>query len=208
MSASKAELQITTDANDEILKAKIAEASSDIQAAIGYRLPSEEVRETFWHDDGSRPRMRVRCFGNPAETTLFLKRTPVSRIASVTVDDLALNPTEYRLDPEAGLLDRLTSEGYPRAWCFCKSVFVVYTGGFILPGNDGRNLDYGIEGAVVALVSDYWASRGRDPTLRAETIPGVIERQFWVGAVGDPAMLPPRVLASLSQFRRPSVAVA
>jgi len=108
LSASKAELQITTDANDEILKAKIAEASSDIQAAIGYRLPSEEVRETFWHDDGSRPRMRVRCFGNPAETTLFLKRTPVSRIASVTVDDLALNPTEYRLDPEAGLLDRLT----------------------------------------------------------------------------------------------------
>jgi hypothetical protein len=54
----------------------------------------------------------------------------------------------------------------------------------------------------------YWASRGRDPTLRSESIPGVIDRQFWVGAVGDPAMLPPRVLASLSGFRRPFVAVA
>ncbi len=72
----------------------------------------------------------------------------------------------------------------------------------------GRNLPPAIEGAVVALVSDYWASRGRDPTLRAETIPGVIERQFWVGAVGDPAMLPPRVLASIAPFRRPAVAVA
>jgi hypothetical protein len=83
-------------------------------------------------------------------------------------------------------------------------VIVAYTGGFILPGQTGRNLDYAIEGAVVALVSDYWASRGRDPTLRAETIPGVIERQWWIGAVGDPSLLPPRVLASLP--RRPGYA--
>ena len=40
----KAELQIATDANDEILEAKIAEASSDIQAALGKRLPREDVR--------------------------------------------------------------------------------------------------------------------------------------------------------------------
>ena len=81
--------------------------------------------------------------GNPAETTLFLERTPVSKIVSVTVDDLALDPTEYRLDPKAGLLDRLTPDGYPRSWCFYKSVVVAYSGGFTLPGQDGRNLDYG-----------------------------------------------------------------
>ena len=80
--------------------------------------------------------------------------------------------------------------------------------GLRLPGEDGRNLAYAIEGAVVALVSDYWASRGRDPTLRSESIPGVIDRQFWVGAVGDPGLLPPRVLASIAPFRRPAVAVA
>jgi hypothetical protein len=102
----------------------------------------------------------------------------------------------------------VSSDGIPCAWSFCKSVVVAYTGDFILPGESGRNLPPAIEGAVVALVSDYWASRGRDPTLRAETIPGVIERQFWVGAVGDPAMLPPRVLASLDPFRRLAVAVA
>jgi hypothetical protein len=45
-------------------------------------------------------------------------------------------------------------------------------------------------GAVLALVSDYWTSRGRDPPLRGETIPGLIERQFWVGSVGDPELLP------------------
>jgi hypothetical protein len=138
----------------------------------------------------------VPYFGNPAETTLFLKRTPVSAIAETTVDDMALDPSEYRLDPDAGLLDLLTPDGFPCSWCFRKSVRATYTAGFILPGAEGRNLEeYGIEGAVVALVSDYWASRGRDPTLRAESIPGLIERQFWVGSVGDPELLPPRVLA-------------
>jgi uncharacterized phiE125 gp8 family phage protein len=203
----KAELQITTSANDEVLEAKIAEASSDIQAALGKRLPREDVRETFWHDHDRHP-LRAPHFGNPAQTTLFLNRTPVSAIASVTVDDIVLDPLEYRLDPDAGLLDRLSTDGIPYAWCFRKSVVVAYTGGYILPGETGRNLAYGIEGAVVALVSDYWASRGRDPTLRSESIPGIIDRQFWVGAVGDPGLLPPRVLASLSQFRRPAVAVA
>jgi len=203
----KAELQITTDANDEILEAKIAEASSDIQAALGKRLPREDVKETFWHDDDRHP-LHALHFSNPAQTTLFLNRTPVSAIASVTVDDIVLDPSGYRLDPDAGLLDRLSTDGIPCAWCFRKSVIVAYTGGFILPGQDGRNLAYAIEGAVVALVSDYWASRGRDPTLRSESIPGVIDRQFWVGAVGDPGLLPPRVLASIAPFRRPAVAVA
>ena len=202
----KSELRITSGADDEVLKAKIAEASSDIQAAIGFRLPSEDAVETFWHDDHHRLRHASHA-RDAAGTTLFLTRTPVSTLASVTVDDALLDPSDYRLDPGAGLLDRLSSDGLPCAWRFCKSVKVAYTAGFILPGASGRNLPYAIEGAVVALVSDYWASRGRDPTLRSESIPGLIDRQFWVGAVGDPGLLPPRVLASIAQFRRPAVAV-
>jgi Phage gp6-like head-tail connector protein len=207
LSRVKSELGITTGDSDEILEAKIAEASSDVQAAIGYRLPSEDVIETFWHDHPQRHNHAWQR-GNPPETTLFLTRTPVSAIAAVAVDGELLDPSEYRLDPGAGLLDRLASDGLPAGWCFRKSVSVTYTGGFILPGADGRNLEYGIEGAVVALVSDYWASRGRDPTLRAETIPGLIERQFWVGSVGEAEQLPPRVLASIAPFRRPALAVA
>jgi Phage gp6-like head-tail connector protein len=204
----KRELNIANDASDEILEDKIAEASSDIAQAIPQRLPREDVRETFWHDEGAHHWHTPHHHGNPSQTTLFLRRTPAVKIDSVTVDDIAIDPSEFRLDPDAGLLDRVSSDGIPCAWFFCKSVVVAYAAGFILPGESGRNLPPAIEGAVVALVSDYWASRGRDPTLRAETIPGVIERQFWVGAVGDPAMLPPRVLASIDPFRRLAVAVA
>lgn len=202
----KGELDITSSASDGILTSKIDEASSDVAAAIGKRLPSEIVRETFWHDEPVHPHAGYRLIV-PSETTLFLSRTPVTAIASVTVDDVLLDPADYRLDPDAGLLDRLSS-GYPCAWRFCKSVVVECTGGFVLPGNANRTLPFGIEGAVVALVSSYWASKGRDPTMRAEDIPGVVRREYWVGAVGDPELLPPRVLASLSQFRRPVIAVA
>lgn len=202
----KGELDITTGAKDEVLKAKIAEASSDIEQAMGYRLPSEQVTQTFWHDTPLHAHSLPHHWGNPAQTTLFLSRTPVSAVASVTVDDTVLDSSEYRIDRDTGLLDRVSTDGHPCEWWFCKSVIVAYTGGFILPGNTGRNLPYAIEGAVVALVCDYWAAKGRDPTLRAQTIPGVIEQQFWVGAVGDPTLLPPRVLASLP--RRPNYAVA
>jgi hypothetical protein len=206
LSRVKGELRGVTGADEEVLKAKIAEASSDVQAAMGYRLPSEDVIETFWHDDVTAL-PRVVHWRNQALTTLFLSRTPVSTIASVTVDDVPLDTTDFLVDPKTGTLDRFSS-GFPCEWWFCKSVVVTYTGGFVLPGNPGRNLDFGIEGAVVALVADYWASRGRDPTLMSESIPGVRDVRYWVGAVGDPELLPPRVLASLSQFRRPMYAVA
>lgn len=203
----KGELSITTNAYDVTLQAKINEASSDIEAALGFRVPKEDVRETFWHDQVSLAVHGVRGAGTPSLTTLFLSRKKVRSIASVVVDDDTLDASEYRLDPDAGLLDRLDSSGCPSIWRFSKSVIIAMTAGYILPPDENRDLDYGIEGAVVALVSSYWAARGRDPTLKAETIPGVIQREWWVGAVGDPELLPPRVLASLSQFRRPLVAV-
>ena len=205
LSRVKSELNISDTASDEILQAKIDEASSDVAAAMGKRLPLEKVRVTLWHDEPVHPQAPP-WHAAPSLTTLFLSRTPVTEITSVTVDDIALDPADWRIDAEAGLLDRLSS-GYPCAWRFCKSVVVEHKGGFVLPGSDNRTLPFGIEGAVVALVSSYWASRGLNPAMRSEDIPGVMRREYWVGAVGDPELLPPRVLASLSQFRRPAIAV-
>ncbi|QOG20456.1 hypothetical protein [Bradyrhizobium sp. SEMIA] len=206
----KGELDIKIKDDDEVLLAKINEASSDIEAALGFRVPKEDVKETFWHDTVSLPAAPISRtgLGTPPETTLFLSRKKVRTIASVVVDDETLDPSEYRVDGDAGLLDRLDSNGCPCVWRFCKSVIVTMTAGYVLPGSSGRDLPYGIEGAVVALVSSYWASKGRDTTLRSEEIPGVIRRDYWVGAVGDPELLPPRILASLVQFRRFIAAVA
>lgn len=210
----KSELKKTDGADDAILTQKIAEASADVQTAIGYALPSEGVQETFWHEQrllvgqgGAGYAAGLYTAGHHAES-LFLRRTPVTAITSVVQDDVTLDASLYRLDGEIGELFALDSSGYPTVWCFSKSIIIVYTAGYVLPGNNGQTLPAGIEGAVVELVQDYWFSRNQDPAIKSETIPGVRQIDRWVGTVGDPDLLPQSVLARLSHYRRPRMGVA
>jgi hypothetical protein len=189
----KLELGISgTDADrDSLLEAKIDEASSDIEAALGFRVPKETVQETFWHE----------WLGDQAEY-LLLNRTPVAQITSITVDDVALIATDYRLDAETGQIYKLDKSGFPCVWYFCKSIVVVYSGGYIVPSETGRNLPPAIEGATIDLLSSFWLSRGRDPLIKSEEVPGVVRWDYWVGAVGEDGELPPSVVSKLARFRR------
>lgn len=188
----KMELDIAegdTSSND-ILQEKIDEASDDIEAALGFRLVRESAVETFWHEQY-----------DAAPEKLILDRTPVASIASVVVDGVAIDASAWRLDPDTGELFAVCN-GYPDVWTFCQSVVVSYDGGYILPGASNRNLPKGIEGACVALVSSFWAAKGRDPTLRSEEIPDLISNTYWVGAVGEAGELPPDIVARLAPYRR------
>lgn len=207
----KRELKITNGADDDILADKISEASSDITAALGRSPVSEGLSETFWPDQAHI----LQCLSEHTEM-FFLRRTPVTEIASVTVDDEVIDPSEYRLDGETGLLFRLDSSGFPTpwGWCFGKSAIIAYTGGWLLPGNadyvagDPNSLPPAIEGAVVELVSSFWNERGKDPSVRSIDIPGVRRVDYWVGSVGDPSLLPPGVLRRISPFIRPRLGAA
>lgn len=184
----KDELSITTSANDAMLGQKIDEATSDIEAHLARTLCRETLTDTFWGDN---------CV-----EYLILARAPASSITSVTVDDVVVDASEYRLDAEAGVLYRLDASGYPSFWSWCKSVVVVFAGGYLLPGETGRNLPAALEAGAIALVNSFWQSRGRDPMVRSEEIPGVLSQTFWVGAVGESSELPPDVVAKISPFRR------
>lgn len=190
----KQELDITNSASDALLDAKLDEASSDIEAALGFTVARESVSETFWHEG----------FADSPEY-ITLNRTPVVSIDSVTLDDQVIDASLYRLDAATGQLFALNSSGYPFPWLFSKSLIVAYSGGYLLPGQSGRNLPPGIEGAAVELLSDFWLAKGRDPSVRSEEIPGVMRTDYWVGAVGEEGQLPPRVLMKLAPFRRAQV---
>ena len=187
----KLELKIGNNDNDAILKAKIDEASSDISAALGFMVQRETVSETFWFENG-----------DTAPEYLLLDRVPVASIASVTVDGLAVDAAQYRVDDQTGQLYRLDASGYPCHWYFCKDIVVAYTGGFLLPGEAGRNLPFGIEGGCIDLVTGYWMSRGRDPLVKSEDIPGVMSTEYWVGSVGESGELPPNVMSKIAPYRR------
>lgn len=186
----KEELAITDGASDAILGAKIDEATSDIEAHLARTLSRATVTQTLWNVGYSE--------------YILLRRFPVASIVSVTVDDIAVDSDEYRLDGDAGILYRLDSSGYPCAWLSCKSIVAVYTGGYLLPGEMNRNLPPALESAAVELVASYWSSRGRDPTVKSEEVPGLGRVDYWVGAVGEAGELPPSVVAKISPFRRPS----
>lgn len=187
----KAELSIQNSDNDDLLLTKIDEASSDIEAHCGRTFCRETISEQLWGEPG-------------CQEILFLDRNPVASITSVTVDGVAVDSDEYRLDGEAGMLYRLDSSGYPCVWTWCKDIVVVYAGGFLLPGEVGRTLPPALEAGAVELVKSYWLSRGRDANVKSVDIPGVMSETYWVGAVGEDGELPPSVQEKIAPFRRPS----
>lgn len=188
----KMELGITGTDYDDLLTAKISEASSDIEAVLGYRVARETVSEMFWD----------------LEETLdyvLLDRVPVSSVTTVTLDDEVQETTYYRLDGKTGALYALDGNGYQSAWIVGKSLVVAYIGGYLLPGQAGRDLPPAIEAGAVDLVSMFWLARGRDPSLRAEQVDGVGRAEYWVGSVGAEGALPTSVLQKISPFARPRI---
>lgn len=190
----KQELGITVIAYDNLLEAKIKEAGSDIQAYLNFTIARETVRETF------RPE-----FGDGLAPQLILDRTPVAMVTSVTIDDVALDPSEYEYNAFSGLLYRLDTSGYPCSWAFYKSAVIEYSGGYALPDDTASDLEPAIESGAVELVSQFWQSRGRDPMIKSESVPGVMDVSYWVSSIGDAGELPPSVIAKIARFRRPAV---
>lgn len=187
----KAELAITGDTSDELLVAKILEASSDIEAQCRRGFGTRGLTERVW--------------GEPGYAEFFsLRQYPVASITSVTVDDVAVDSDEYRLDGDTGLLYRLDASGYLCTWQWCKDVVIVYSGGYEMPGSENPTLPASLQAACVLLMNSYWTARGRDPALRQEDIPGLGSASYWVGAVGESGQLPPEVMSRILPFRRPS----
>ncbi len=188
----KLELNITDSSSDEILTIKIGEASSDIEAHLGYVLARETVSETFWDV--------------PSSDGILLRRVPVASLTSATVDGDLLEVNRYRLNYETGVLSGLDEGGYPAQWYVGKDATIVYVAGYVLPGDATEDtpsdLPMAIQGACVDLVQDYWFARGRDGMVKSDDVIGVRRVDYWVGAVGSSSDLPPGVVAKLAPFRR------
>lgn len=187
---AKATLGIIGTDSDPLLNAALDDATSDIAIRCGPSLKRETITETFYPEFEDYP---------PRE--ISLSNFPVASIASVTIDGDAVDASEYRFDRATGLLYRMTPDGFPQPWVFYKSLAVVYDAGYLLPGQQGRDLPASLEAACIELVTSYWASRGRDPAIMEREVSGVSRFRYWVGAVGEAGELPPGVEAKIAPFR-------
>lgn len=135
---------------------------------------------------------------------VVLRRRHEIEIASIAVDGVALEPAQYFVDPESGILTRLEGD-MPVRWVASKMV-IVYDAGFAqVPGD--------LAMAAADFVRLAWQEQQRDPALKAiETdVPGVMRerREYWVGSVPGQAaegVVPAVVAGQLQRFRNYRIA--
>lgn len=179
LSDLKAELGITNSAQDTRLTSLLRQASDAIELLCDRRFERRTLTETF----------QPACW--PRSTrTLYLSAYPVVGSITLSVAGTSLGEAQYVLDLTEGTLRQPTyGVGYGSPWGYDWGgvVTVTYTGGYILPGSDGANLPGDIERACLDLAIRNHHGASRDPTLRSEVVPGVIE-QSWSASDSVPVL--------------------
>jgi hypothetical protein len=170
--------------DEQSLLRLIAQASAAVVSHCRRPFARETVSESF------RPR---------GAGPLILSRTPVVGPVAMSLDGAAFLATDLDLDPASGLLHRIGGAGLLACWGG-YSATVQYTGGWLLPGQEGRDLPEDVELACLTTMAAQYAGRGRDPMLRSETTEGVGSASFI--ATADMSALPPQAVSLLEPYRR------
>jgi uncharacterized phiE125 gp8 family phage protein len=181
----KSELGISGSTQDTYLTDLLTQSSQTIETYLNRRIVSEVVSELF--RDGELP----------TADRLMLGRFPVTALASVTVDGVALSNTLYERDDRQGFVYRLDASGNRDYWQQggVRKIVVAYTAGYTTVPAD-------IERACLEVAKGKYYAQLRDPSLKKETIPGVIEQEFWVGTVGtERGGIPSQVASSIDSYR-------
>lgn len=110
---------------------------------------------------------------------LRLLRRPVTSITSVTSDGTAVDAANYELNVRHGSLAYLLSgdvSGWP-----VEVTTVVYVAGYATAPDD-------LKEAAMRMITAFSSDLGRDPDLKRVSIPGVMEKEYWVAPSDDPLL--------------------
>lgn len=194
----KAECGITGTAEDANIEAWIDQASNACSAYCNRVFGLETVTETF------RNRFNYVYRHENKAPSILLQRNPVVTITSIVQDGTSLvADVDYQLDAKEGLLYRLDPASDALTFWNFNKLTVTYSGGWALLGS----LPLSIERACISHVKALRSSADRDPNIKQESIPGVLETSYWIG--GPPGSvsgaLSTEVTALLDPFRNVSV---
>lgn len=159
---------------EQRLQQLLTSVSKAVENYLHWELAVETVSEAFRLD-----------LDDDAPEWVLLRRLPVTAIASVTLDGVAVASTLYEVDAATGRLVALDASGYRCRWYICRSLIVAYSAGYVLPGISGATLPGDIELGTLAWIRSAWLESGRDPKVKREEIPGMISRDYWVGVLGE-----------------------
>lgn len=183
VAAARAELQVTSGADDAWLAQLIDQASDAVRSWCSRIFAVETVRESIYPDQPAR--------------SLMLARWPVVALTSLTINGTTEDVANVEAE-DSGRLFRIDAGGYHTPWPSGRIV-VEYSAGYVLPGLPARTLPNDIERAALSLVKASWFARTRDPLLRSEEVPDVYSAAWAVPSGRD--ALPPDVESLLSPYR-------
>ena len=101
------------------------------------------------------------------------------QVNSLSIDGVAQTTDDYELEPNTGLIYRLSDDA--RVCWPCGKIVAVYKAGFPAVPED-------LKLAASKLVSELYTVGTRDPNLRRVKIEGVSEREYWIPPTKDPAI--------------------
>lgn len=134
---------------------------------------------------------------------LSLDRRPIVSITSIVENGSTLDPADYELDGQSGLLTRLWGD-VKTGWN-ARKIVVTYVGGWLLPGDADRNLPQSIEDAAVMLIKLARFTKGRDSSLRSENIlEGLYSYSLFAPSDTEEG-IPPEAACLLDDYRNPLV---
>jgi hypothetical protein len=154
-------------------------------AALGLRLSASIARQCGVASDGANPPtlLRETCTEiyrlTKAKPHLVLSRRPVTSITSVTISDDVEDAANYVVDAGTGILTFLSGD-LQKCWPIGKTT-VVYVAGYQSAPDD-------LKLAASKLATALHSEASRDPSLKREDIPGVLEVEYWVPPTGDPLL--------------------
>lgn len=187
----------TVTAADVDIRRWIQQQSAAALRHLDRRLAKETALDVFRAD-----RHEHRTFNGvwrPIDA-LLLSEWPVSSLVSVVEDGVTLDlDADVELDADRGWLWRLDGDSQI-AWSSAK-ISVTRIAGYEMIDE----LPQDLERAVIIMVKSALFAAARDPTLKQESVPGVLENAYWVGAVGENPAIPPEALALLDPYRRIAV---
>jgi hypothetical protein len=194
LSIVKDELSIADASKDVSLKRYITSASAAASQYCNRVFQLEGMKDEFWPD---RERYRYQLPGGV--DVLQLSRWPVaSPITSVVENGVTLvEGTDFRVDYASVTLIRLDRNQYPRKWHAWPTI-ATYSGGFVDIPDD-------VADAIIRMVTRRFAAKGRDPNLKQQSIPGVIEQQWWISTGTETGNMSPDITDVLDNYRVPVV---
>lgn len=191
----KDELNILDNAKDATLKRYITSASAAAAQYCNRTFQAEELQDEFWPD---REPFQPQLPGHA--DVLQMSRYPVqSPVISVVENSIPLtDKVDFRVDYKIGKLIRLDRNLYPRRWC-AWPIVVQFVGGFAPIPDD-------VEDAIVRMVTRRYSAKGRDPNLKQQNTPGVLEQSWWIATGAESGNMSPDITDVLDNYRTPVIA--